>query len=646
MVNFYRRFLPGIAAVLKPLTDALQGSPKALEWSDACQNAFLQAKSAIIKAVPLAHPSASAVLSLATDASSSHVGAVLQQAENKAWKPLAFFSKKLSPTQQRYSTFDRELLAIFLAIKHFRYLLEGRQFHVITDHKPLTAALHRVSSPISARQQRQLAFIAEFTGDIRYIPGISNVVADSLSRPAAVNNITASTPAPTPPSQQQSPPGVVPAPNLSSPGSGADPPSTSTQQAASAKGLPELSISYQQMAKDQRDCVQVQQLLQSPSLLISSVPVGKFHLVGDMSSGTFRPLVPVKWQKKIFLALHNISHPGRLASKRLISSRFVWSRMAKDIQHWVAECLPCQRSKCGTHTTLVPDSIPVPSKRFTHIHIDLVGPLPACNSYTHLLTIVDRSTRWPEAIPLSSTTADACSEALIQHWVSRFGVPALITSDRGPQFVSSVWSQLCSSLNIHHQLTSAFHPQSNGMVERMHRQLKEALRSRLSGANWLQHLPWVLLGIRSTPKGQHGLSPAEAVFGEKLSLPNEVLVSPPASEAEAVSLTERMASFSPSPPVHHARSATPDKTVLPSSLWLSKFVLVRIDKQQSSLSPRYEGPFLVINRSPKVFILQKGKEKIPVSTMRLKPAIVPEDYQPQHRGRGRPRKTVSFVAGV
>jgi hypothetical protein len=81
---------------------------------------------------------------LATDASSSHVGAVLQQAESKAWKLLAFFSKKLSPTQQRYSnsTFDRELSAICLAIKHFRFLLEGRQFYVITDHKPLTSALH------------------------------------------------------------------------------------------------------------------------------------------------------------------------------------------------------------------------------------------------------------------------------------------------------------------------------------------------------------------------------------------------------------------------------------------------------------------------------------------------------------------------
>jgi RNase H-like domain found in reverse transcriptase/Reverse transcriptase (RNA-dependent DNA polymerase) len=186
LVNFYRRFLPGIAAILKPLKDSLQGSPKKLAWSEACGTAF---QAAIIKAVPLAHPSFSAELSLATDASSSHVGAVLQQKELGAWKPLAFFSKKLPSAQQRYSTFDRELLAIFMAIKPFRFLLEGRQFHVITDHKPLTAALHRVSSPISARQQRHLAFIAEFTGDICHIPGRSNVVADTLSRPEAVHQV-------------------------------------------------------------------------------------------------------------------------------------------------------------------------------------------------------------------------------------------------------------------------------------------------------------------------------------------------------------------------------------------------------------------------------------------------------------------------
>jgi hypothetical protein len=104
---------------------------------------------------------------------------------SQAARPLAFFSAKIEPAQTRYSAFDCELLAVYLAIRHFRWLLEGRQFHVLTDHKPLTFALHRVSDSWSARQQRQLAYVAEYTSDLRHVPGASNVVADTLSRPAA-----------------------------------------------------------------------------------------------------------------------------------------------------------------------------------------------------------------------------------------------------------------------------------------------------------------------------------------------------------------------------------------------------------------------------------------------------------------------------
>jgi Integrase zinc binding domain/Integrase core domain len=375
--------------------------------------------------------------------------------------------------------------------------------------------------------------------------------------------------------------------------------------------------------------VETQQLLLSSSLKLSSLPVRENLLWGDVSIGTFRPLVPEQWRKKIFQAMHNISHPGRLASKRLISSRFEWPRISKDVQQWVAECMACQRSKSSSHTALAPASIPVPAKRFTHIHIDLVGPLPVVKGLTHLLTIIDRSTRWPEAIPLSSTTAESCAEALQEHWISRFGVPSLLTSDRGPQFSGAVCAHLCSLLGIKHQMTSAFHPQSNGMVERMHHQLKEALRARLSSSNWLQQLPWALLGIRVTPRGQHEISPAEAVYGEQILLPNEWLDRPAASEADLASIAAKMSSFSPAAPVHHARSVRPDASHLPEALMAAKFVWVRVDRQQSSLAARYEGPFLVLKRSPKVFVLQRGHEQVTVSTMRLKPATVAPDFQPQ-----------------
>jgi RNase H-like domain found in reverse transcriptase len=132
----------------------------------------------------LAHPDPAADISLAVDASDSHVGAVLQQKEAGQWKPLSFYSKKLDAVQRKYSAFDRELLAAYLAVRHYGYSLEGRAFTLFTDHKPLTFALQRAKDPWTANQQRQLAFLAEFTSDIRHIAGGKNVVADALSRPA------------------------------------------------------------------------------------------------------------------------------------------------------------------------------------------------------------------------------------------------------------------------------------------------------------------------------------------------------------------------------------------------------------------------------------------------------------------------------
>jgi hypothetical protein len=127
----------------------------------------------LVAAVPLAHPLPGAFLALATDASDTHVGAVLQQQVGQHWQPLGFFSKKLSKTEVNYSTFDRELLTAVSGIKHFCSRLEGRPFQLWTDHKPLIFALNRVSPPTSGRQQRHLAFISEYTNQLVYVPGRS-----------------------------------------------------------------------------------------------------------------------------------------------------------------------------------------------------------------------------------------------------------------------------------------------------------------------------------------------------------------------------------------------------------------------------------------------------------------------------------------
>ena len=125
-----------------------------------------------------------------------------------------------------------------------------------------------------------------------------------------------------------------------------------------------------------------------------------------------------------------------------------------------------------------------------------MGPLPPSSGFTHLLTIMDRTTRWPEAIPLRDTTTTECARALISTWIARFGVPLDMTSDRGPQFTSAMWSTIASQLGIQLHRTTAYHPQANGLVERFHRTLNASLKARLSSPNWVDELPWVLLGIR------------------------------------------------------------------------------------------------------------------------------------------------------
>jgi transposase InsO family protein len=115
----------------------------------------------------------------------------------------------------------------------------------------------------------------------------------------------------------------------------------------------------------------------------------------------------------------------------------------------------------------------------------LVGLLPlSSDGFAYLLTVVDRTSRWFEAVPLCRVTVAAVADAFVAAWVARFGVPATITSDRGVQFSLALWAATLQKLGIKHLMTTAFHPQSNGLVEWAHRRLKESLKARLAGPDW------------------------------------------------------------------------------------------------------------------------------------------------------------------
>jgi hypothetical protein len=525
------------------------------------------AKAALAESVRLIHPSPGAEISLLVDASAEHIGAALRQRPHPAapWRPLGFFSRKLDAMQVKYSAFDKELLACVSGFRHFRYMLEGCQFTIYTDHKPLTYALSRTSDPWSARQARQLSYLAEHTTDIRHIAGEENVVAGTLSRPPSSAAVNVKEPSGLWGRLAGRQARIVftvhgPAHSLRSLGDSAEVGFRRHQKMCQATLQASKSSSFQPQAVEvmgvslwcdvstgvPRPVIPVPEFIDpvstktSPKRSFSVIQNERFGHVfaktGSIISGT------VEDMRTVFNAFHGLAHAGACATRHLLAARVVWRSMNSDVAAWITDCQQCCRGKVTSQPAAPVQLIYVPAKRFNHVHIDLVGPLPvAKDGSTYLLTMVDRTTRWLEAVPLRSMEAAACANAFIGTWVACYGVPAVVTTDRGRQFTSGVWVALCQRLNFDHITTT-----SNGMIERTHRQLKDALRSRLAGPQWPEHLPWLLMGLRAAPKEESALSSTELVFGAPLTLPGHLLSTPETPVKEVV---EAMRSMQPPPHV-------------------------------------------------------------------------------------------------
>jgi transposase InsO family protein len=390
------------------------------------------------------------------------------------------------------------------------------------------------------------------------------------------------------------------------------------------------------MAARQATCADVQAAKSLPSLSVQFREVNGVLLLCDTSGGRWRPLVPVEDRKAVFSAIHDVAHPGIRATRRLVTARFLWPSMRSDIAAWCRDCVGCNRAKAGQQHTAKVQPIAIPQRRFSHVHVDLVGPLPvAADGSTYLLTVIDRTTRWLEAVPLKNMAAGTCTDAFLGTWVSRFGVPETITTDRGTQFTSDAWQELCTKLGSRHVTTTAYHPQSNGLVERAHRQLKDALRARQTGPDWPQHLPWALLGLRAAPKEIRGLSSAEAVFGQQLTLPGTLQHVP---EALPDDMMVRMASEDPPPTVQPRTWAEVAAKNVQPALYLSPLVYVRRGGVAHALDSKYVGPYRVLRRKEKTFIILVGDREEEVSVDRLKPHQGTSPLQPAvPPSRGRPR---------
>uniref|UniRef100_A0ABD2WAS9 RNA-directed DNA polymerase n=1 Tax=Trichogramma kaykai TaxID=54128 RepID=A0ABD2WAS9_9HYME len=312
------------AHLLAPLNVLIVGAKKKdstpILWSEAADRAFKESKQALANATLLAYPQENAKLRLVTDASAIAAGAALEQETTSGWKPLGLFSKKFTSGQRKYAPYDLELTAIFLAIKHFHTQLEGRDFDVLCDHKPLQYAFTQSPEQVPLVRQRQLAFISQYTTSIKYLPGKENPVADALSR------IDTGSPLP--------------------------------QDAAcvDAFALP-TDIPISRLAEVQNDDEELPQILSRPDYDLKLTQLEWFdqsnkivHIYCEVVDELIRPYIPKSLRHEAFSICHSLSHAGPRATFKLMQRKFVWPSMSKDVKEFCKLCLPYESEDCDRQT--------------------------------------------------------------------------------------------------------------------------------------------------------------------------------------------------------------------------------------------------------------------------------------------------------
>ncbi|KAF2345355.1 Reverse transcriptase domain [Trinorchestia longiramus] len=413
----------------------------------------------------------------------------------------------------------------------------------------------------SPRESRHLSYISQFTADLRYIKGSENTVADCLSR---INCIS-----------------IIPV-------------------------LEQLTL--ESISNAQKEDPELTSLLQETQNSLRLVLANRVYCDADRPN---RPYLPVTLRRAAIAHYHSLSHPGINRTLRLIAERYVWPSMRKDVKHFVQHCHDCQLSKVTKHNRAALQACAFTGNKFDSVHLDLVGPLPSSRGYSYLLTMIDRFTRWVEAVPISDITAETVARTFVHSWIARFGVPLRITHDRGAQFASKLWADVSSLLGCANFSTTAFHPQSNGLIERVHRDLRTALKCLNSRTDWVDHLPMVLLSLRNLYKQDQKATTSEMLYGQSLRLPGDIVnpdVSTSFSPQNQNSYSDRLKRcmtqiryVAPRP------TQTVDK--LDPALETCTHVYVRVDAVKPALTRPYEGPFLVTKRTAKYFIIEKhGKQ--------------------------------------
>ncbi|XP_018796083.1 PREDICTED: uncharacterized protein LOC108973326 [Bactrocera latifrons] len=363
------------------------------------------------------------------------------------------------------------------------------------------------------------------------------------------------------------------------------------------------TIALAQLQDDQLNDVQ-----SSTSRKLHLLNIKGHYILCDVTNNIVRPYLPQPLRRQAFDIIYGLSHPSGRATAKELTGRFVWAGIRKDALLWSRHCIPCQRFKVHRHNRATPNHIDVPDNRFEHVHLDLIQ-LPRVKDLRYCLTIIDRFSRWPHAIPLNNMAVETVAHAFYTQWICQFDTPLTITIDQGLQFESELFTSLSRMLSIHRIRTTPYQPQSNGLVEPWHRTLKAALMCN-NETPWPNMLSSVLLGLRTAYKPDLKVSPTEMLFGTTLRIPGDFFVtaSTPADPQTFVrKYRQIIQAIRPTSTAHH----TKHKLFLLKKIGTCTHVFKRVDSTKKPLEQSYTGPHEVIQRvGDKTYIIRiNGADK-------------------------------------
>ena len=471
LAGYYRKFIQGFARTAAPLYK-IRKDKASFEWTAAQQAAFEKLKVAITTAPTLVIPQPDKPFTITTDASKVAIGAVLSQDQGHGLQPVAFISRQLRAAEVNYPTHEQELLAIKFALEQWRHHLCGTLGHkVLTDHNPLM--WFSKQKTLTPRQARWNIVFQEYDIYIEYIPGKSNTVADALSR----------------------------RPDLYA-------------------GIMSLSNDdlllqiKQQYGRDEES----QKIIQ----LIKTKPCPYYWHEG-MIRYKGRIYVPHHegLREAIMYENHDTPLAGHLGQDKTyhaVCRGFYWPKLADSIAHYVRGCSTCQVTKAVNQPpigSLRP--LPIPAFPFEWVSMDFVTGLPVTpRGYDALLVFVDKLSKYTIAVP-TTTEIDAPETARLyfNHVVCQWGLPKHLISDRGPQFRANFWQALHQHLGTRLNLSSAYHPQTDGQTERANRTIEEMLRAfcRKNQTDWDLFVKPVCFAYNQSTNPSTGYSPFYATHG-------------------------------------------------------------------------------------------------------------------------------------